>query len=152
MFPIPSRKDLPGSLSELQAEMNNLFQRLWHAGVSTGPMDGMDWAPVLDALDEGNRYVVRAEVPGLEASDIEVSYAEGTLTVRGHKKEEYTDETRAGLIRHERRFGQFARSLPLPGAVEASKISATCRNGVLEITLQKKEDSRTRTVKIEVSG
>lgn len=152
MFPIPSRKDLPSSLSELQAEMNGLFQRLWHAGLTTGPLDGQEWAPALDVIEEADRYVVKAEVPGLEASDIDVSYSEGTLTIRGHKKEEYTEETRAGLIRRERRFGQFARALPLPGAVEASRICATCRHGVLEVTLPKKEDSRARTVKIEVSG
>ena len=69
MFPIPSRKDLPGSLSELQAEMNNLFQRLWHAGVSTGPMDGMDWAPVLDVLEQPS------DVLAVEVSSFQLHWA-----------------------------------------------------------------------------
>lgn len=149
-IPFPSRKDLPGSLSELQAEMNNLFQRLWHAGLSTGPLDGQEWAPPLDVVEEADRFVVQAEVPGLEAADIEVSFAEGVLTLKGHKSEELAEQEREGLIRRERRFGQFARSVPVPGAVDASQITATCRNGLLQITLLKKEESRSRTIKIEV--
>ena len=150
MLPIPSRKDLPGSLTELQAEMNNLFQRLWHAGLSTGPLDGQEWAPPLDVVEEAERYVVKAEVPGLDVADIEVTYAHGALTIKGRKKEEFVEEG-AGMVRRERRFGQFARSVSVPGEVEASQISASCRQGVLEVTLPKKEGSRSKAVKIEVT-
>jgi HSP20 family protein len=150
MFPIPSRKDLPGSLSELQAEMNNLFQRVWHAGLSTGPLDGQEWAPPLDLVEEADRFLVKAEVPGLEAGDIEVGFTEGILTLKGHKSEEYQEVDRSGLVTRERRFGRFARSISVPGAVDASQISAACRNGLLVITLPKKEEARSKTIKIDV--
>ena len=64
MIPIPSRKDLPASLSDLQAEMNNLIERLWHTGLTTRPLDGQEWAPSVDVLEEPDRFVVKAEVPG----------------------------------------------------------------------------------------
>ncbi len=150
MIPIPSRKDLPGSLSELQADVNNLFQRFWHGGVSTGPFDGQEWAPPVDVVEEPDRFVIRAEVPGLDAADIELSFADGVLTIKGQKVEDSVEEGRGGLIRRERRFGQFARIVSLPAAVDASKITATCRNGLLQVSLLKREDSRSKTIKIDV--
>ena len=152
MIPIPSRKDLPGSLSELQADMNNLFQRLWHAGLSTGPLDGQEWAPPLDVVEEDDRFVVQAEVPGLDAADIDVSFSDGVLTLKGHKSEESAEESCGQLIRRERRFGQFARSVSVSGAVDAAKISAACRNGLLTVTLPKKEEARSKTVKIDIGS
>ena len=122
MIPIPSRKDLPSSLSELQADMNNLFQRFWHGGLSAGPFDGQEWAPPVDVVEDDNQFVVQAEVPGLDAADIDVSFSDGVLTIKGHKAEECTEEGGGGVIRSERRFGQFARCVSLPGTVDASKM------------------------------
>jgi len=151
-FPLPFRKEGPFGLRDLQDEINSMFAKLWHAGLSTGPFDGQDWAPVVDVFEEPDRFVVRAEVPGLDASEIELTFSGGTLTLRGHKAADYTEETAKGLLRRERRFGSFARGIPLPANVDAAKVSATCRNGLLEITLPKTEESRPKPIKVEVRG
>ncbi len=148
---IPFRKEGQISLRDFQDEVNGLFQRLWHTGLSTGPFDGQDWAPVVDVLEENDRFVVRVELPGLTAADIELTYADGALVIKGHKEVDYSEEQRKTLVHHERRFGEFARSISLPVTVDAAKISATCHNGLLEIALLKTEESRPKAIKIEVA-
>ena len=148
---VPFRKDSQLSLRDVQDEMNNLFQKLWHAGLSTGPFDGQDWAPVVDVFEEDDRFMVRAEIPGLNAAGVELTYADGVLTVKGHKDQDFSDEQRKSLIQHERRFGTFSRCVSLPVTVDPSKMSATCHNGLLEVTLLKTEESRPKGIKIEVT-
>ncbi|HUU84807.1 MAG TPA: Hsp20/alpha crystallin family protein [Phycisphaerae bacterium] len=148
---IPFRREGQMSLRDLQEEMNGLLARLWHTGVSTGPFDGQDWAPVMDVLEEDDRYVIRAEIPGLDAGAVELTYSGGTLVIKGHKDAEYTDDQRKSLIHHERRFGAFSRSVSLPAEADPTKVNATCHNGLLEITLLKKEASRPKTIKIQVA-
>ena len=148
---IPFRKEIQMSLRDLQEEINNLFARLWHTGLSTRPFDGQDWAPVADVLEEEDRYLVRAEVPGLTAADIELTYSGGTLVIKGHKDVDYTDDQRKSLVHHERRFGAFSRSVSLPATVEPAKINATCHNGLLEVTLLKTEECRPKAIKVEVA-
>ena len=150
-IPNPFRKEGQFSLRDVQDEMNGMFDRLWHAGLSTGPFDGQEWAPVVDVIEETERFIVRAEVPGMEAADIEVAYSGGGLLLKGQKNSSYSEEAVAGLIRHERRFGGFSRQIALPAEVEAAKISATCRNGLLEVSLPKTEASRPQAIKIQVA-
>jgi HSP20 family protein len=149
-LPFPFRKEGQVSLSDLQEEMNNLFQRLWHSGLSTGPFDGQDWGPTVDVLEEADRFVVRAEVPGLDAADIELTYVAGALTLRGEKRADYDEESASGMIRRERRYGRFCRDVPLPASADASKISASCHNGVLEVTVKKTAESQAKAIKIDV--
>lgn len=147
---LPFRKEGLLSLSELQDQMNLLFSRMWHAGVSTGPLDGQDWAPALDVYEAPDRYVVRAEVPGLRVDDIDVTYSGTTLTVSGEKVADTTEELQPGCLCNERRFGKFSRSVTLAEAVDPDKIAASCRSGVLEVVLIKQERSRPESIKIEV--
>jgi len=151
MTPFPFRKDLPLTIGEVQDEINRLFERLYHGGISTGPLDGQDWAPPLDVLDEPDRYLVRAEVPGLDVKDIEVSVSGDTLTIKGHKPTERREGQERNYILMERRFGNFMRSIRLPAGLEPSGIVATSKRGVLEIVLPKKEESKPKTIRVEVS-
>ena len=73
------------SLGNLQEEINRLFGRIWHAGVSTGPFDGQRWAPLIDLYEHADCYTLYAEVPGVEGEAVELSYVEHTLTIRGEK-------------------------------------------------------------------
>jgi HSP20 family protein len=146
---LPFRKEQL-SLSELQDQMNLLFSRLWHAGVSMGPFDGQDWAPALDVFEEAERYVVTAEVPGLKVDDIEVTYVGNTVTLAGRKGPDVTEETSKGFLCRERRFGRFSRAVTLPETVDAGKINATCRDGVLEVVLPKKQEARPVSIKVDV--
>ena len=148
-LPMPFGKDSLRSFRNLQDDVNKMFDRFWHAGLSTGPFDGQQWAPLLDVLEHSDRYVVRVEVPGLDANETELSYCDGTLTIKGHKQSDYSDQEAGQMVRRERSFGGFARQIDLP-AVDAAGISASCHNGLLEIVAPKTEEARRTPIKIEV--
>ncbi|MDO8628989.1 MAG: Hsp20/alpha crystallin family protein [Phycisphaerales bacterium] len=98
----------------LQDEMNRVFDRVWHGGISTRPFDGQPWAPAIDLYEHDDRYVLYVEVPGVDGSTVDVSCVGNTLTLRGEKRRPagVTDETPA--IHGERRFGSFCRTIDLP--------------------------------------
>jgi len=138
------------SLSNLQEEMNRLFERLWHAGLSTGPFDGQQWAPLIDLYEHPDHYTLYAEIAGVDGGSVDVSYVGSSLTIRGEKTKpsDVVDADRP--IRRERRFGTFCRTIELPGGIDAEKLSAKCQAGVLRIIIPKSEASRPKAIKIEV--
>lgn len=139
------------SLGNLQDEMNRLFERVWHAGVSTGPFDGQQWAPVVDLEEFADHYKLYAEVPGVDAGAVELSLVESELTIRGEKTRP-TDAVESNRsVRRERRFGSFCRTVGLPPGIDAEKLSATCHNGVLVITVPKSESARPKAIKVSVT-
>ena len=142
-------QDTQLSLGALQDEMSRLVERVWHAGVSTGPFDGQQWAPVVDMFEHADHYSVFVEVPGVDADAVDVAFIGNALTVRGEKKKPDEDEEAARAIRAERRFGTFSRSIELPGDIEADRMSAKCHAGVLEITVPKSESAKPKSVKIK---
>ena len=93
---LPFRKEGQFSLTDLQEEINRMFDRVWHGGLATGPLDGQEWAPSVDVLEEPDRCVVKAEVAGLETGDVDVSMSENILTIKGHKSAERTEEIERG--------------------------------------------------------
>ena len=102
----------------------------------TGPGPGSPnaaraWAPAVDMIDRPDEVVVRADLPGLEQKDVDVTIQEGMLTIRGERKEE-REEKKEGLDYYcsERAFGAFVRSMPLPPGVDPEKVKATFKNGV----------------------
>jgi HSP20 family protein len=148
---IPRGKGLQISLSDLQEEMNRMFDRMWHAGISTAPLDGQEWAPVVDLISEPSRFVVLAEVPGLIVEEIEVSYEQGVLSLKGHKPVGQGESETVDVMRRERRFGKFNRRITIPEPVRADEITAACRRGVLEVILPKKEPAQRQSVKVQVA-
>ncbi len=142
-------QDVPLSLASLQEEMNRLFERLWHAGVSTPPFDGQPWGPVVDTYEFDDRYVFHVELPGLGAEEVSISYLDGSLTIQGEKNQPAEMEEARRTLRRERRFGAFRRTLEIPGEVDADRISARCRRGVLEIVVPKARGDQPRTIKVE---
>jgi len=150
MLPFRALQDPQLSLSNLQDEMNRLFERLWHGGLSTRPFDGQQWAPPIDLYEHDDRYTLYVEVPGVDASSVDVSYLGSSLTVRGEKLRPtgVSDETPA--VRSERRFGTFCRTIELPGGVDADRVSAKCCFGVLEVTIPKSEASKPKSIRVEV--
>jgi HSP20 family protein len=107
------------------------------------------WTPAVDVLESKDDVVVKADVPGLSKGDIEVSVRNGALEIRGEKKEERRTQ-RKGVVRTERSFGSFYRSIPLPDGVNESKIKASYKNGVLEVKLPKVEGAKSRQQKIAI--
>jgi HSP20 family protein len=146
-FPFP--KNIPFSLQDLRDEFDRMLDRVWHGGLSTAPLDGQDWAPSLDVIEEGSNFQIRLEVPGLKAGDVDVSILDKTLTVKGNKPSPAKPEQPPRYLRRECRYGAFCRRYELPAAVEAEAVKAACRDGVLEITVPKKAEAQGRAVKVE---
>ncbi|MDM7916469.1 MAG: Hsp20/alpha crystallin family protein [Candidatus Eisenbacteria bacterium] len=131
-------------LQDLQTEMNRLFDAAFGSG------EGMltaDWTPPVDVLHEDGGYRVRADLPGMSRDQIEVTLDGETLTIRGEKKQEKEVKEDA-FVRTERRHGTFLRALTLPSAIDASKVEATYKDGVLEIWVPKSEEARPKQIKI----
>lgn len=104
--------------------------------------------PRVDVLDQKDKVVVRAEVPGVRKEDLDVSLSDHLLTIRGHTEQETTREE-GEYRRREISRGSFSRSISLPADVDADKARATFENGVLELTLPKAPQARRRSIKIQ---
>ncbi len=118
-------------------------------GFGTADAHG-SWAPPVDIFESGDNLVIRAEVPGVENDDIEVHVEDNTLVLSGKRKlEQELDEN--NVYRLERSYGSFVRSFRLPKTVDASKISAEYKNGVLQVTLPKAEQAKPRKVAIRAA-
>lgn len=93
------------------------------------------WAPRIEAFQKGDRFIVRAELPGLKKDDIQVELTDEALTVRGERREEHEEE-REGYFHSEREYGRFQRTIPLPEGVIGESAQASFKDGVLEISMQ----------------
>jgi len=135
------------TLSSLRDEMNELFNRFW--STASKPCGLAEWSPALDVSETDEAVLVHAEIPGIDPKDLDISVVGDTLTVRGEKADE-TEQSGRNYHRVERRYGSFTRSLVLPAAVDADNVTATAKQGVVEIRLPKKEEAKAR--RIEVKG
>lgn len=136
-----------GLMNQLQNELNTIFDGLPAQEGETGEVS--DWMPAVDIREEKDRFVLHADVPGVDPKDIEITMENGTLTVRGERTSEHKDE-RNGYRRVERVAGQFFRRFVLPDSADADAISAQSRNGVLEVVIPKQE--KVQPKRIEVKG
>lgn len=109
------------------------------------------WAPRVEAFQNGDRFTVRAELPGLKKDDVQVELTDEVLTIRGERRDEHEEE-REGYYRTEREYGQFYRTIPLPEGVIGESAQASFRNGVLEITMQAAPSEANRGRRLEIKG
>jgi HSP20 family protein len=109
------------------------------------------WTPAVDIYETENELVLKADVPEVKMEDIDIRLENGTLALKGERKFE-NEEKRKGFHRVERSYGSFARYFNLPETVEADKVRADYHNGVLTITLPKKEMAKPRQVKVQVTN
>ncbi|UCF43423.1 MAG: Hsp20/alpha crystallin family protein [Planctomycetota bacterium] len=144
---IPWEKRHRGELARLHDEMDDLF-RGFFGGWET-PLAGHRFCPAVDVTENENDIVVKAELPGCKADDIDISVHGNTLTISGQKKAEQ-EKKEKGYYHLERSYGSFRRDLSLPTDVDTTKVDAACKEGVLTITLPKAE--RAKTVKVKVKG
>jgi len=143
-------QNIPSSLGSLQDDMNQLFARIYHGGLSTRPFDGQQWSPTVDLCEHADRFTLHVELPGVDPSETDVSCIGSRLTIRGKKTRPIDLDDDNAAVQSERRFGGFCRVIDLPGEIDADKISARSHGGVLEITIPKPESSRPRSVRVEV--
>lgn len=108
------------------------------------------WTPAVDIFEKGDDLIIRAEVPGLDQDDVDISIENNTLMLRGERKRD-TEFQERDAYRLERSFGAFTRSFVLPKTVDSARISASYRNGVLELTLPKIEQAKLRKIEIRAA-
>ncbi len=111
--------------------------------------DDKQWLPTIDVSETDDHVIVRAEVPGMDKKDINITMSDGLLTIQGEKKQE-KEEEKENYRFVERRYGSFSRSLRIPNGVDADKIDASYKDGVLKVAIPKSEPEKSR--KIEIAG
>lgn len=114
------------------------------------PTTARPWTPAVDIRETENALIVKADLPEVDEKDIDIRIENGTLALKGERKFEKDDTGKGGYHRIERSYGTFARYFTLPETVDAEKVGAEFKNGVLTVTLPKKETAKPRTIKVAV--
>lgn len=137
-------------LISLQERMNRLFEQTLDR--SRGEGEGMvagTWAPAVDIYETPDSIVLQAELPGLSKDDIDIQVRDNVLTLKGERRSE--KEVKEGnYLRVERAYGGFQRAFTLPAAVQADKIRAVFKDGVLDVSIPKAEETKPKQIKIDV--
>jgi HSP20 family protein len=145
----------------LRREVDRLFEDFqlgtWRSPFGRGAFDvqpfwrGDLWsrAPAVDIVDKESAYELSAELPGMDENNIDVKFSDGTLTIKGEKRDE-REEKKKNFYLAERRYGSFQRSFSVPKSVDAGRIEANFKNGVLTVTLPKTPQARQNEKKIPV--
>ena len=124
-------------LNQLQREVNRLFETSRFGDEESGPILA-DWMPAVDIKEEARQFVIRADLPGVDLKDIEVTLENGVLTLKGQRASETKEETEH-YRRVERVRGTFLRRFALPDVADAENVGAKCKDGVLEVVVPKRE-------------
>jgi HSP20 family protein len=136
-------------LSTLQGQLNRLFNDSFR---NSGEESALTtWAPAVDIFETPNELVVKADLPDVNEKDIDVRVENNLLTIRGERKFDKS-VSEENYLRVERTYGAFSRSFSLPNTVNAEAIGAEYKNGVLTVTLPKREESKPRQVKVTVNA
>jgi HSP20 family protein len=140
--------------AQFRREMDSMFEGM--LGDWSRPMNLLDrrlgsWMPQIDVSETAKEIRVAAELPGMEEKDLEVSFLDGALTIKGEKNEEHEEE-KGDVHRSEREYGMFERTIPLPAEVDVDKVKATFKKGVLKITLPKTREAQSNRRLIQIEG
>jgi HSP20 family protein len=130
-------------LNQLQREL----ERSQNDKSGEGSIATAEWAPAVDIKEVVDKFVILADIPGVKPEDIEVSMEAGVLTVKGVKESEVKTE-KEGYKRVERTYGSFYRRFSLPDSADGDAINASCKNGVLEIVLPKREAVKPKRINV----
>ncbi|MCX5886891.1 MAG: Hsp20/alpha crystallin family protein [Proteobacteria bacterium] len=128
------------------------MDRLWDRFFSERPaLDMLEkgWEPTMDITETKSDLIVKAELPGIDPKEIDISLTGDTLTIKGEKQQE-KEEKEENYYRIERSYGIFSRTIKLPMSVQNDRIKASYQHGVLKITLPKSEEAKQKQIKIKV--
>jgi HSP20 family protein len=130
-------------------EFGDLWDNFFNVARTGGEMDTYRWTPRVNVEENNEAFELTAEVPGIEKKDITVEVKDRTLTIHGEKK---LEEEKKDKNYHvcERCYGEFTRTFTLPDNVEADKIEAEYQNGILKLTIPKKEEAKPKEIKVAV--
>ncbi len=125
----------------------NRLQRELEQGSAEGSTATAEWAPAVDIKEEAGKFVLHADIPGVKPEEIDISMEAGVLTIKGEKNTEATTE-KENYKRVERTYGSFYRRFSLPDTANAEAISAASKNGVLVITIPKREAVQPKKISV----
>lgn len=144
-----TQRDPLKDMLALQERMNRLFEDSLLRSRGDEDLSLGTWAPSVDIYEDEEKIVLRADVPGVKPEQLSIKIEANTLTISGERRLE-KEVQKENYHRVERQYGSFSRSFSLPGTVDADKIRADHRDGVLEIALPKREESRPKQIKVQV--
>lgn len=136
-------------LLSIQDRMNRLFEQTLSRSRSEEGIAASTWTPAVDIYETPETIVLKAELPGLSREDIEIQIRDNALTLKGERRFA-KDVQQENYLRIERAYGAFQRSFTLPATIHQDKIRAVFRDGVLELTLPKAEDSKPKRISVDV--
>lgn len=138
------------AFDNLQDEINELFEQSRHQPSDTRELAHGSWQPTVDIKEEKDKFVLNADVPGVDPKDIEVSMQNGVLTIEG-KRDDKHEEKDDNFVRVERISGRFYRQFNLPQTADQDAISARSNHGVLEITIPKAQQKDAKKIEVQSS-
>ena len=140
-------RDLVSTQDRFNQLFNDTFSRAFGDQQEVAPHA---WVPPVDIYETGDSLVLKAELPGINPDDVEIRVEDNTLYLKGERKFE-KEVKEESLHRVERSYGTFARSFVLPNTIDSDKVKAEYENGILTLTMPKREEAKPRTIKINVA-
>jgi len=137
-------------MNRLHRDIDRLFSPATAAATDETHQSVVDWVPPVDIREEENQFVIHADLPGVEAKDIDVTLEKGVLTIRGRRELAARDE-KNGFRRTERVSGEFFRRFTLPDTTDAQAVKARFTNGVLEVAIPKQAQVLPRRINVEAA-
>lgn len=159
-MPVTEQKTRRSEIRSLQNEIERVFDDFWSSFGHFGrpplfrpffkeqAITGQDFTPSMDLTETDAAYIVTAELPGMHKEDVSISLADDVLSIKGEKKSEKEEKTENVHFR-EMEYGSFSRSIRIPGTVDAARVEAKMKDGVLTVHLPKSETVNKLDVKIE---
>ena len=146
---LPWKRNKSSHTKELRREIDNIYDRFFEPDFlpSTYLFGKGKWGPKLDISEGRKDIIIKAEIPGIEAKDFDISIDGRLLNIRGEKKQEQS-ENEETYYRVERSYGYFNRTIELPAEVDPNKVDASYKKGILKIKLRKTKSSETKRIKV----
>jgi HSP20 family protein len=130
-------------------EFDRLLREAFYPASGEGEVSTRTWAPPVDIYENGDNLVLKAELPGINPDEVEIRVEDNTLYLKGERKFE-NEVKEQSYHRVERTYGTFTRTFSLPNSIDAEKVAANYQDGVLTLTMPKKEEAKPKTIKINV--
>lgn len=145
------RSDPWSSFQDEVSDLVNRFSGDWGSNLSLD--SDTQFSPKIDVKDEGQNFLVTAEIPGMDEKDIDINIEDNVLTLQGERKSEHTDEDKKkGFYRSEISYGSFYRTIPFNETLDEDKVEANYKHGMLKVILPKKEGAKKKGRKISIGG
>jgi len=137
-------------LFRMRTDMDKFFNQFFSRAADQDDYPEVDWNPRVDIMEKETEYLVRAELPGLSKEEVKITLQDKVLTLKGEKKSEVKEENKSYHL-CERSSGRFMRSFRIPTPVDSTKISASFKDGVLNVSLPKTEEAKPKEIEISMN-